>query len=296
MYTENFSNRYIICTPVKNEVKYIENTIKSVIKQTIKPLEWLIVSDNSIDGTDEVIIGYGKDFPFIRLLKYTYNGISQLVSAKKAYAAKHALLNAKSMDFGFFCGMDSDITFSENLFEELMKNMEKDPKLGLCGGFIYNVFDNGIGPYFNTSHTVGGPLQFFRKQCYNDIGGWQPVGMEDGLAVTMAKMHGWNVKSFSNLIIYHHKPSGIKGRNIFAAKFKLGRLERLHGDHPLYQFARSFRYFFWRPKVFGTLLRIAGYWYSIIKHEKIDTPPEIVAYIRKDQFNKIKSFLSIKQK
>jgi glycosyltransferase involved in cell wall biosynthesis len=288
------NSTYIICTPIKNEIKYIENTIKAVVNQTVKPAEWLIVSDNSNDGTDELVEKYEKEFPFIHLLKFTYDGESQLVSAKKTYAARHGLSNARIKKFDYFCGMDADVTFPENFFESLLTRADQDVKLGIVGGYIYNVFEDGIGPYFNTPHSVGGPLQFFRKECYEEIGGWQPVGMEDGLAVTMARMKGWKVKAFSDLKIMHHKPSGIKGRNIYKAKFNLGRLERLNGDHPLYQFIRSFRYIFWRPFFIGSFIRIAGYWNSIIKGEKIDTPRDIVAYLRKEQLNKLKSFLKAK--
>ncbi|MFW5759934.1 MAG: glycosyltransferase family 2 protein [Cyclobacteriaceae bacterium] len=286
-------SKYIICTPVKNEVKYIEATMQSVIKQTLQPLEWLIVSDQSDDGTDELVEKYSRDYPFIRLLKYKYDGESPLVSARKTYAARHGIAHCRHKSYQYFVGMDADVTFPPNFFEELQKRCEEDKNLGIVGGYIYNVFENGIGPYFNTPHSVGGPMQFFRRQCYEEIGGWQPVGMEDGLAVTSARMHGWKVKAYKDLRIMHHKPSGIKGRNIYKAKFNLGRLEFLNGDHPLYQAIRSFRYLFWRPYFVGSFIRIAGYWKALLNGEEVTTPEPLRGYLRKEQLQKLNIFRKI---
>ena len=46
---------YVLVTPARDEAAYIEETIKSVVAQTILPLRWVIVSDGSTDGTDEVV-------------------------------------------------------------------------------------------------------------------------------------------------------------------------------------------------------------------------------------------------
>jgi len=282
---------YVIASPVKNEVKYIENTIKSVVNQTIKPAEWLIVSDQSNDGTDEIVEKYAKEYPFITLCKYVYDGDSPLVSAKKTYAARHALKNTKYPDHDFFCGMDADVTFPENFFEELMKRANSDEKIGVVGGFIDHVWPDGsTGPYFNTPHSIGGPLQFFKRKCYEEIGGWLPYGMEDGLAVASARMKGWKTIAYSDLKVLHHKPAGIPGRPLIKAKFNLGRTEYLNGDHFIYHIVRSFRYIFWKPFLIGPFLRIFGYLKAYFKGEKITTPEPLRSYLRKEQMRKLNVF------
>ena len=39
--------RYVIVTAARNEEKFIENTIKSMLSQTLFPKEWIIVDDGS---------------------------------------------------------------------------------------------------------------------------------------------------------------------------------------------------------------------------------------------------------
>ena len=52
---------YVLITPARNEAAFIEGTIKSVVAQTILPVKWVIVSDGSTDGTDEIVKKYLPD-------------------------------------------------------------------------------------------------------------------------------------------------------------------------------------------------------------------------------------------
>src|SRR5512143_2096754 len=60
---------YVLITPARNEAAFIELTIKSMICQTIKPLKWVIVSDGSTDGTDDIAKKYLKQYEWIELVR-----------------------------------------------------------------------------------------------------------------------------------------------------------------------------------------------------------------------------------
>ena len=47
---------YILITPARNEERFIEKTIQSMIKQTDLPVRWVIVNDGSTDS-------YGQHCP-----------------------------------------------------------------------------------------------------------------------------------------------------------------------------------------------------------------------------------------
>ena len=47
--------QYLLITPAQNEEAFLEFTILSVAKQTVRPVRWLIVSDGSTDRTDEIV-------------------------------------------------------------------------------------------------------------------------------------------------------------------------------------------------------------------------------------------------
>ena len=46
---------YVLVTPAHNEADLIEQTIRSVVAQTVPPKRWVIVSDGSSDGTDDIV-------------------------------------------------------------------------------------------------------------------------------------------------------------------------------------------------------------------------------------------------
>ena len=61
--------QYVLITAARNEERYIEKTIQSVIKQMIPPLKWVIVSDRSADRTDEIVQVCAIEQEYIELLR-----------------------------------------------------------------------------------------------------------------------------------------------------------------------------------------------------------------------------------
>ena len=60
---------YVLITPARNEARFIELTIRSVVAQTVRPLKWVIVSDGSTDGTDDIVTKYLGENPWIELVR-----------------------------------------------------------------------------------------------------------------------------------------------------------------------------------------------------------------------------------
>ncbi len=49
---------YVLITPARNEAAFIEQTLQSVVAQTVLPKRWVVVSDGSTDATDEIVRKY----------------------------------------------------------------------------------------------------------------------------------------------------------------------------------------------------------------------------------------------
>ena len=62
---------YVLITPVRNEESTIGITLESVVRQTNPPVEWIVVSDESTDRTDEIVKDYVSKYSFIKLLQLT---------------------------------------------------------------------------------------------------------------------------------------------------------------------------------------------------------------------------------
>src|ERR1700682_4730737 len=83
---------YVLITPAWNEAQYIEQTIKSVVAQTIRPLKWVIVSDGSTDGTDEIVRKYVAGYPWIELLQMPKRQERHFAGKVQAFNAGYARL------------------------------------------------------------------------------------------------------------------------------------------------------------------------------------------------------------
>jgi len=60
---------YVLITPARNEEAFIGDTIRSVAAQARRPLRWIIVSDGSTDGTDDIVKSRAADLHWIELMR-----------------------------------------------------------------------------------------------------------------------------------------------------------------------------------------------------------------------------------
>src|SRR3984893_10560977 len=118
---------YVLITPARNEAQFIEGTIESVVAQTVRPLKWIIVSDGSTDGTDELVRKYATHFPWIELVRMPER--SERHFAGKVYAFNAGYARLKDLGYDVIGLVDADISFDEEYFSFLLGKLVGDPKL-----------------------------------------------------------------------------------------------------------------------------------------------------------------------
>ena len=282
---------YVLITSARNEEAYIEKTIRSVIAQTLLPKKWIIVSDSSTDRTDEIVQRYEASYDFIRLLhRESDNGWNY---ASKVYAIQAGLMLLNNIEFDFIGNLDADISFEPSYYENILAKFKEYPRLGMAGGTILEL-KNGVykARFGNTVRSVPGAIQLFRRQCFEEIGGYIPLktGGVDSIAEAMARMYGWEVRSFSEFPVLHHRQIGWSERSIIKASIRQGVEDYHIGMHPLYSLFKSLRRFFERPYIVRGVLRMAGFTLEYINRQKRQIPNEVVNFIRREQLKRIWSF------
>lgn len=95
-----------VIIPVYNTKEYLEECIDSVLKQTQKEIEIILVDDGSTDGSTELIRQYVNNYSFIRAV-YQEN--------QKLGAARNVGANIAEGEYLYF--LDSDDYIDENLLE-----------------------------------------------------------------------------------------------------------------------------------------------------------------------------------
>jgi glycosyltransferase involved in cell wall biosynthesis len=282
--------KYILITAAKNEEKYIESTIKCVINQTLKPFLWIIVSDNSTDGTDSIIKTYADKFDYITFFRRDEK--TERDFASKVFALNFALSKIENIYFDFIGILDADITFNDDYYEKILEEFSKDLNLGLAGGEFFDIVNGKKIRVIKSPISVRGGIQLFRKECFDQLGKFIPIknGGEDVVMEVMVRRKGWKTKSFDHLILEHHRLTGTGGRSLLESKFREGILSYDMGYHPLFQLLKSVYRIKERPYIISSLLHLLGFIYGNIKRAKRPVPNDFVEYFRKEQLKRIIKF------
>jgi len=293
-------NRYLIITPAFNEGKYIENTIKSVLSQTCKPIVWIIVDDGSMDNTANIVQLYAKEYDWI---KYVFSSkiAGQSYYASNVYAIQEGLKHASHIDYDFIAILDADISLPHDYYATLLSRMTKDGKLGIASGvYVDRIGENKFRKILNDRRSTPKALMVFRKQSFDDIGGFiaMKYGGEDTIACFTARMKGWKTWSFPDIQVIHNKPVGTgHSKSMLKIRFRQGFGEYFIATHPLFMLVKSLRRCIKeKPYIFGGLARLWGFIYAHFIGESRQIPKELIKYIRKEQFRRIFQGNKIPQK
>ncbi len=282
---------YVLITPAYNEESYIEKTIQSVISQTRLPNKWVIVSDGSTDGTDDIVKKYINQYSFIEIIRTTDH--NECSFGSKALAIGIAFQRLKDVKYDFIGILDADITFASDYYQNVLMKFGENTsaRLGIAGGMIAELWNGRFTILDYNVNSVAGAVQLFRRRCFEEIGGYRPLklGGIDALAEIMSRMHGWDVKSFKDIIAYHHRRIGTTRGSLARSKFKYGLKDYSIGTHPLFMFLKCINRFQQKPYVVGGILTLIGFIWAWIRREPKAVSEEIVRFVRDEQINRIKS-------
>jgi glycosyltransferase involved in cell wall biosynthesis len=282
---------YVVITPARNEARFIELTIRSLLSQTVRPLRWVIVSDGSTDGTDDIVRRYSASHPWIELLRMPERKERHFAGKVQAFNAGYA--RARELEYDAIASLDADISFDPEYFSFLLSKMAEDPRLGLVGTpFKENSNQVYDYHYVNIEH-VSGACQLFRRECFEEIGGYVPVkgGGIDYIAVVGARMQGWKTRTFTEKVCFHHREMGTAQQSAFGARMKVGVKDYALGNHPLWQLFRTAYQMTRRPAVVGGLAIFSGYMGAWLSRSEKSVTKEMQAFIRQEQMQRLKHFL-----
>jgi glycosyltransferase involved in cell wall biosynthesis len=283
---------YVLVTPARNEARFIELTIQSVVAQTVRPLRWVIVSDGSTDGTDEIVLRYAAQHDWIELVRMPER--IERHFAGKVNAINAGLAQVKHLTYEVFGSLDADISFDRDYFAFLLEKLAADPSLGLVGTPYRNTASEVYDFRFVSTDHVSGACQVFRRTCFEAIGGYQPVkvGTIDTIAGLAARMHGWKTRTFTEKISLHHRMGGTAEASSLRARFVVGTKDYALGNHPLWQLFRGIYQMTKKPYVIRGLTMTAGYLWSAVRRVERPIAHELVEFRRKEEMDHLaKMFL-----
>ncbi len=282
---------YVLVTPARNEAKFIELNISSVVAQTIRPLKWVIVSDGSTDGTDDIVSKYVTQHDWIELVRMPERRERHFAGKVHAFNAGYA--RVKDLEYDAIGSMDADISFDQDYFSFLLGKLAEDPTLGVVGTPFKDRSVHAYNYRFVGIEHVSGACQLFRRKCFEEIGGYVPVkgGGVDYIAVTTARMKGWKTRTYTDKVCLHHRPIGTAQDGTLSAKFRMGVKDYSFGGHPIWECFRTVYQMTKRPYVLGGLALGAGYLWALVRRLDRPIPPEMVAFRRREQMQRLRRLL-----
>ena len=163
-----------------NRKKYVARAIESILNQTYKDFEFIIVDDGSDDGSSDVIIQYADKDKRIKYIKQENKG--------QAHARNTGASHSHCKYIAFMD--DDDISVPQRL-EKQFKFMEHNPEIDACAAMLELVTPDGknigyasiIGnslPRDNTMLRYAFPLPFIldastmiKKETFNACSGFR---------------------------------------------------------------------------------------------------------------------------
>jgi glycosyltransferase involved in cell wall biosynthesis len=283
---------YVLITPARNEAQYIESTIQSVLAQTVLPLKWVIVSDGSTDGTDEIVRRYAAQHNWIELLRMPEREVRDF--AGKVHAINAGQARVADLPYQVIACLDADIQFDSDYFAYLLGKLCTDPELGLVGTPFMEQSGETYDYRLVSPDHVSGACQVFRRSCYEAIGGYVPLkgGAIDSVASISARMKGWKTHTFTDKISSTHRPMGTAECSPIQARFQLGVRDYAIGNHPVWELFRCVNQARQKPYVLRGMALAAGYLCAVIRRAERPVSRELMKFYRREQMHRLLRFFT----
>jgi len=265
----------------------MRKTLDSVVGQTILPALWVIVDDGSSDLTPEILIEYAAKYSFIQLVSRENRG-HRSVGPGVIEAFYEGLDTIDLKQFSFICKLDLDLIMPPRYFETLIARMNENPRLGNCSGKPYYI-DKVTGEFVSEGcgdENAIGASKFYRRECFEEIGGFVRQVMWDGIDGHRCRQLGWLAMSWDepDIRFTHLRPMGSSQKNIITGRIRHGFGQYFMGTGLVYMLVSGF-YRMTRPPVFfGGLAMLWGYLKSWLTRVPRFEDAELSAFIRKYQW------------
>ncbi len=284
---------YSVITPTKNEAKYIEETIKSMITQQIPPTEWLIMDDGSTDRTPEIIEKYLSKYPFIKYIKLSNYRPDLVNTGGRVAAIINYADTLRKIPADIIAKIDADISFERDFFSKILNEFEKDPLLGIASGHLV---ENGIPEDVPVRTSGRGATLVIRYACFLKIGKFyeSKTRGEDVLAYVATRAIGYKTWTF-DFYFNHLKPEGIR-KSKLTNQYVTGCYK---GSIPYwfpFYLGNVTRDLFRKPYIIGGLVQLYAYvvYRFVLRYKPF---PEFVSkQFRKEQKEKFWNFFGITSK
>jgi poly-beta-1,6-N-acetyl-D-glucosamine synthase len=241
-------------------------------------------------GTDDMVRKYAADHPWIELVRTLERRERHFAGKVQAFNAGYA--RVQGLDYDVVGNLDADVSFG--YFSYLLRKLTEDRTLGLVG----TPFKEGTNPTYDyrcvSIEHVSGACQLFRRECFEQIGGYVPVkgGCIDHIAVISARMKGWKTRTFTDKVSMASPADGHGTRQLSDGQISEWPKDYAIGNHPVWELCRACYQMTKKPVVIGGLMQVFRYVWALVRQVERPVSPELVAFYRREQMQRWKRFFA----
>lgn len=230
--------------PSYNHETYVKQSILSVVEQTWKNVELIVVDDGSPDGSVKLLSALSKEY-----------GFSFTAQKNKGLTAtlNDALANAKGK---YFCMLSSDDIIFPDKLEMQVAFMEGRPDVGLCGGGAIHIDKEGAtlstgkklgyaeldfdDVYMDKKKGPTAPSMMARTEALRNVGGYDPeIRLEDMDMWLKLSYAGWKIVCLEREFCYYRVHEANTYRNLEFMLDSLLASWSKYSDHPAWPEMRN---------------------------------------------------------
>lgn len=282
------SRDYILISPCRDEAAYMQKTIDSIGAQTVLPKKWIIVDDGSTDASPEILAEAARKYPFIEVITRRDRGTRSVGPGviEAFYVGYDSIRPDESYDY--VCKIDVDLDIPATYFETMLQRMEANPRIGVCSGKPYFYGENGtLISEKCGDETAVGMIKFYRRACFEQIGGFVREVMWDTIDCHRCRMKGWIACSWDEPAIrfIHLRAMGSSHKSILAGRMRHGYGQYFMGTSLPYMTASSIYRLAHPPLIIGGLAMWWGFVRSMLAGKPRYSDREFRTFIRRYHWN-----------
>lgn len=279
---------YLLISPCRDEAAFMRETLDSVLAQSVRPAQWVIVDDGSTDDTPQILTEYANRHDWIKIVTRRDRGQRSVgPGVIDAFYAGYETINPD--DYDYLCKLDLDLRLPPRYFEILIDRMTANTRIATCSGKAYIAQGGQLIPERHGDETSLGMTKFYRVSAFKEIGGFVREVMWDGIDCHQCRMNGWIAGSWDepDLRFVHLRPMGSSQQSIYTGRMRHGFGQYFMGTGFLFLFASAVSRMNQKPYVLGGLAMIWGWLSSALQRKPRYNNPEFRKFLRRYQWRSL---------
>lgn len=276
---------YVVISPARDEAERIEQTVQSMVAQSYRPAEWVIVNDGSTDETGAILDHLAAEHEWIRVVHRQDRGFRAAgTGVMEAFSAGLAAL--KYPEWQFLVKLDADLVFQSDYFERCFERFAHEPRLGIGGGVIYNMINGREVLEQHPRFHVRGATKIYRRECWDAIGGLVKKTGWDTLDEVHAQWLGWDTRSFYDTKLVQLRHTG-QAAGEWSNWTKNGHACFVVGYHPIFMLARSAVHLLRRGRPVAAAGMLWGYGSAALAGVEKVASRDVIRFVRREQLRRL---------